>query len=313
LVWGDLEVALALARAGTLSGAAREMSVERTTVGRRLAALEAALSVTLFDRTPDGYVPTAAGEAALVHARAMEERAFALERDVAGRDAKVAGTVRVTALDPFIHDFLLPNLGQLTEAHPDLVVIAATDMRVLSLSRREADIAIRYAAPKHPDHVGRRLGEVGSALYASQDYLERRGTPRDIRDLAGHDLVGLAPEYANATEEQWLVRHGRQARVAVRASTPAAQLSAIRCGHGLGVHACHAADREPGVVRVSNELVLRETYWAVVHVDMARSARVSTVLDFLSDRAAAERDRLEGSRPNHAVAKKHRTRARRKR
>lgn len=302
MVWGDLEVALAVARAGTLSGAARELSVERTTVGRRLEALEESLSVRLFDRTPDGYVPTQAGEAALTHARAIEEHAFSLQRSVSGRDARIAGTVRITALDPFINDFLLPNLSALTSAHPELTVIAASDTRVLSLSRREADIAIRYAAPSHPDHVGRRLVGVGSALYASEDYLGRRGRPRNIRKLAGHDLVGLAPELGRASEEQWILRHGRGARVVVRATTPTTQLAAIRMGLGMGVHACHAAEREPGVVRVSDEVLLNETYWAVVHVDMARAARVRAVLDFLSDRAAAERVRLEGAR--EVVAKK---------
>jgi DNA-binding transcriptional LysR family regulator len=296
-VLGDLEVALAIGRAGTLSGAARDLSVERTTVGRRLASLEEDLSVRLFHRTPDGFVPTEAGESVLEHARHIEEHALALERSVRGGDSRVAGTVRITALDPFIDDFLLPHLGALTDAHPGLTVIAAADTRVLSLSRREADIAIRYEAPRHPDHVGRRLASVGSALYGSNAYLRRRGTPRSPRELAGHDLVGLAPELASATEEQWIARHGRGARVVVRATTPATQRAAIRMGLGLGVHACHAAERERGVVRVGDEVLLRETYWAVVHVDMARSARVRAVLDFLSDLAAKERDRLEGARP----------------
>jgi DNA-binding transcriptional LysR family regulator len=292
-VWGDVAVALAVARAGTLSGAARELAVERTTVGRRLAAFEEALGVRLFDRTPEGYVPTHAGETALDYARDIEERMFALERNLRGRDVRIAGTVRVTGLDPFINDVLLPNLDELVHAHPELVVIAATDMRVLSLSRREADIAIRYSPPKHPDHVGRRLGNFTSALYASKAYLARHGAPRHPKKLRGHDLVGLAPEYAEAPEEQWLARHGQGARIAVRASCPTTQLTAIRLGLGIGVYPCHAADREPDLVRVSKQAVLRETLWAVVHVDMARSARVRAVLDLLSERVAAERARLE--------------------
>jgi DNA-binding transcriptional LysR family regulator len=295
--WSDLEVALSLARAGTLSGAARELAVEHTTVGRRLAALESALDVRLFDRTSTGYVLTESGKSAMAHAKAIEEHAFALERSVTARDARVAGTVRVTALDPFITDFLLPSLSQLTDAHPELTVIACADMRMLSLSRRDADIAIRYGAPKEPDLVGRRLCGVGSSLYGSRAYLKRRGTPRDPRDLSGHDLVGLAPEISDATEERWLAKHGRGARVVVRASSPAVQLAAIRRGLGLGVHACHAADREPGVVRVSDEVLLAEEWWAVVHVDMVRAPRVRAVLDFLSERAAAERERLEGMPP----------------
>ena len=312
IAWSDLEVALAIARAGSLSGAARELSVEHTTVGRRIAALEAALEVRLFDRTPAGYVLTEMGEAALEHARVIEEHAFALERTVMGRDARVAGTVRVTALDPFIDDFLLPNLPALTSAHPELNVIACTDHRVRNLSRREADIAIRYAAPRQPDLVGRRLSGVGSALYASRDYLKRRGAPLDPTQLAEHDLIGFAPEFAHATEAQWLTRHGRGARVAVRVASVAANLAAIRHGLGLGIHPCHAADRAPSVVRVSRVL-LEEEYWAVVHVDMARASRVRAVLDFLSDCAQRERSRLEQGAPSRKFAASRAPRDRRKR
>lgn len=286
-------MALAVARAGSLSGAARALSVEHTTVGRRIAALEAALEVRVFDRTPSGYVLTEMGEAALEHARAIEEHAFALERAVMGRDARVAGTVRVTALDPFIDDILLPNLPVLTTAHPDLHVIACSDYRVRNLSRREADIGIRYAPPSQPDLVGRRLSRVASALYASRTYLKRRGAPRTPTQLAGHDLISFAPEFAHASEAQWLARHGRGARVVVRVASVAANLAAIRHGLGLGIHACHAADREPGVVRVSREPLLEEEYWAVVHVDMARASRVRAVLDFLSECTLKEQARLE--------------------
>ena len=294
IAWGDLEVALALERAGSLTGAARELAVDHTTVGRRIAALEAALEVRLFDRTPAGYQLTEAGAAALEHARAIEEHALALERAVMGRDARVAGTVRVTALDPFIDDVLLPNLPALHGAYPQLEIIACADHRVRDLSRREADIAIRYARPKQPQLVGRRLSGVGTALYASRSYLERRGAPHDPSDLSGHELVGFAPDLAQSSEHQWLERHGRGARVAVRIASVAANLTAIRQGLGLGIHACHAAERVPELVRVS-EVLLHEEYWAVVHVDMARAPRVRAVLDFLSECTRGELARLDGS------------------
>jgi len=299
IAWSDLEVALALARAGTLSGAARALSVEHTTVGRRIAVLEAALEVRLFDRTPAGYVLTEVGTAALEHARAIEEQALALERTVMGRDARVAGTVRVTALDPFIDDLLLPNLPRLTSTYPDLHVIACSDLRVRNLSRREADIAIRFAAPTQPDLVGRRLSGVASALYASREYLEARGVPRSPAHLAGHDLIGFAPELAQASEAQWMTRHGHGARVSVQVASVAANLAAIRHGLGLGIHTCHVADRERGVVRVWPDVLLDEEYWAVVHVDMARASRVRAVLDFLSDCTSRERERLEQRSPAH--------------
>ncbi len=295
VAWSDLEIALVVARAGSLSAAARGLGVEHTTVGRRLAALEAALNVRLFDRTPGGYMLTAMGQEVIAHARAIEEHAFALERTVMGKDLRVAGTVRLTALDPFVTDFFVPNLPKLTRANPELEVIACTDLRVLSLSRREADIAIRYVAPKDGDLVGRRLSGVGTGLYASRAYVKRRGIPRDPRQLAGHDIVAFAPEFAQSPEAQWLARHGRGARVALRANSLAAYLAALRHGIGIGLYACHAAENVPGLVRVSKEVLFEEEYWAVVHVDMARAPRVRAVLDFMSDCARTEQARLEGT------------------
>lgn len=188
-----------------------------------------------------------------------------------------------------------PNLPKLTRANPELEVSACTDLRVLRLSRREADRAIRYVAPKDGDLVGRRLSGVGTAHYASRAYVKRRGIPRDPRQLAGHDIVAFAPEFGSSPEAQWLAHHGRGARVALRANSLAAYLAALRHGLGIGLYACHAAENVPGLVRVSKEVLLEEEYWAVVHVDMARAPRVRAVLDFMSDCARAEQARLEST------------------
>lgn len=295
--WDDLRFVLAVARSGSLSGAARQLSVEHTTVGRRLSSIESALGIRLFDRTPDGHVPTAAGAAVLAHAGAVEDHVLALEREVAGSDARVSGTVRITALDPFVNDFLLPSLGDLERLHPELRIIAAPEVRTVSLARREADVAIRWGRPEDPGFLARKLADVGSGMYASRSYIERRGRPGGPAQLEGHDRIGYAPDpaFADASEERWLAVNAPGARVSLRVGSLMAYRAAIEEGVGVGIFECHSADRA-GLVRLWEEPVLMEEWWAVVHVDVARAARIRAVLDFLSDLAESSRDRLAGRR-----------------
>lgn len=292
--WDDLRFVLAVARSRSLSGAARALSVEHTTVSRRLSSIESALGARLFDRTPDGHVPTATGAMVLAHAGSMEEHALGIEREVSGSDARVSGTVRISALDAFVNDFLLPNLAQLKRRYPGLQIIAAAEARMASLARREADIAIRFAPPTDPNLVAHRLADIGSGIYASHSYIERRGHPRAPGLLGGHERIGYAPEFAHVSEERWLAEHAAGARVVLRVDSPSAYRAAIHEGLGIGIYECHSADRDPDLVRLWNEPVLMERWWAVVHVDIARAARIRAVLAFLSDLAGSKRDILAG-------------------
>lgn len=296
LDWNHLQFLLAIARSRSLSGAARTLSVEHSTVGRRLATIERALHARLFDRTPDGYMATAAGEIVISHAQAIEEHALSLEREVLGRDARVSGTVRLTALDACIDDFILPNLAGLRQQHPDLMIVAASEMQMVNLARREADIAIRYVPPKAPNLVVRKLAEVGSALYASRDYVRRRGKLKAATALDGHELIGLVPEFSMATEEQWLVEHGRRGRVVLRVASQQTMKAAIRAGVGIGIIECQSADRDPNLLRIWEEPLFTDTWWTVVHGDLARAARIRAVMKFLVDLSAIHRDRLLGLR-----------------
>lgn len=292
LDWDDLRFVLAVARAGSLSGAARALRVEHTTVGRRLSSIEQALGARLFDRTPKGHLPTAAGATVIARAEAVEEQIQALEREVEGGDRRPAGTVRISALDPFITEVLLPALPALAVRHPGIEVIAATETRVVNLAAREADIAIR-PRPEGEQFAARRLATVVSGMYASADYLARHGHPRGRDELDGHTRVALVPELARAPEERWFVERSPLPRVAVRVDTPGAYRAAVREGLGVGMVECHAAERA-GLVRLWPEPMLVEEWWAVAHDDIARSARVRAVLDFLVEVTAGRADALAG-------------------
>lgn len=292
LDWDDLRFVLAVARAGSLSGAARTLGVEHTTVGRRLTSIERALGVRLFDRTPRAHLPTPAGAAVIARAEAVEEQVQALQREVEGGDRRPTGTVRITALDPFITEVLLPALPALTARHPGIEVIASSETRVVSLAGREADIAIR-PRPAGPRFTARRLATVASGMYASAGYLARHGRPRGPEELAGHTRVALVSELARAPEERWFVERPPAPRVSVRVDTPAAYRAAVREGLGVGLVECHAAERS-GLVRLWPEPLLIEEWWAVAHEDIARSARIRAVLDFLEEAGAERTEALAG-------------------
>jgi DNA-binding transcriptional LysR family regulator len=292
LDWDDLRFVLAVARAGSLSGAARALRVEHTTVGRRLASIERALGARLFDRTPKGHLPTAAGATVIARAEAVEEQIQALEREVEGGDRRAVGTVRISALDPFITEVLLPALPALAARHPGIEVLAATETRVVSLADREADIAIR-PRPEGDPFVARRLATVVSGMYASAEYLDRHGHPRGPDEMAGHTRVALVPDLARAPEERWFAERAPVLRVAVRVDTPGAYRAAVREGLGVGMVECHAAERA-GLVRLWPEPLLSEEWWAVAHDDIARSARIRAVLDFLEEMTAGRAAALAG-------------------
>ena len=275
--WDDVRAFLAVARTSSLSGAARALGVGHVTVGRRIAALEEQLGVTLLNRTPDGFVTTSAGEAILRQCAAMESAATDLERIVAGRDSLVAGSVRVTTTEALAYQLITPAIAVLRETHPELRVDLIASVRSLDIARREADIAVRFARPATSDLVCRKLGEVGFSLYASKRYLASVGIPRRRGGLAGLDLITFtgAPE---ATGPFFMGESLEGARIALRCDNPLIQVQAAASHVGIVEAACFLGDSSPGLVRVwPDEAPARRVAWLIVHQDMRRAARIRAV------------------------------------
>lgn len=279
-MWDDLRVVLAVARRTSHGGAARVLAVDPTTIGRRLAALERGLGVRLFDRTPAGLTPTDDGAALIARAERVEAEVLAAERELGGRDARLTGSVRITAGDGFVHHVLLPALAELRRIHPGITVELRADTRHLDLSRREADVAVRFARPTEPALVARRLGAMHMGLQASRRYLERAGTPRSAADLADHDLVGFEAALDDAPHIRWLLRQVKTPRWSVRATTTSAQLVAAAEGHGIALLASYVTD--PRLVPVLPALrPPPRDAWIVTHHDLRTSARVAAVVTWL--------------------------------
>jgi DNA-binding transcriptional LysR family regulator len=281
LDWEDLHYFVALAQAGSLSAAARNLAVSHATVGRRLAALEDTLGCSLFDRRVDGYTVTKDGARVLEAATAMEQHALTVVRQ-AKRGRGLTGAVRLTAVDALAERLLVPRLAEFRRRHPGIDLEVIADSRSLSLAKREADIAIRLTRPESGELFVRRLATMGYGVYAAEG--------GDTSAWVGYDEA-----FAHLPEARWLARHATGERVAVRANEIMVQLAAVRAGFGKALLPCRFADADRMLVPVPVAApALTRDAWLVVHRDMRDVPRVRAVIDAVIAIFDGERDRLEG-------------------
>jgi DNA-binding transcriptional LysR family regulator len=284
LDWDDLRFFLALARNGSLSLAAKDLHVAQSTVGRRLASLEGSLGVRLLNRTPDGYLPTLAGQVVQEHAERLEAEAQSLEHAVGGRDTRMAGLVRVTCAETVADHILAKGLATLYLRHPEIMVELIPDPRELSLSMREADISVRLKQPDQHDLVVRRIGTMAFGLYASPDYLERNGMPDFQAGCPGHYLITQLEDIQDATQTGWLTDLAPLSRVTMQTSSHESALSAALQGGGLACLARFRADRESGLTRLAiPPPVPTALICLVVHRDNRQTPRIRAVLTHITE------------------------------
>ena len=277
--WDHARIFLAIYRAGTLRSAAATLDIDQATVGRRLAALEDSLGARLFLRTPSGYVATPAGDLAVRAAEKMESAAHQFQREMLGIDHRLSGTVRVTTSDTMAQSFVIEAMHRLHEKHPDIRIHMSTSHDITSLTRREADLAVRTLKPTAPELISRRLVRRAMGLYAAPSYLKARGVPRQGTALAGHDIVVYQANVAPRHQEKICHEPVSGARVAMEVNSGLVLQEAARLGMGIAELPCHMADADPGLVRVWPEREDRYDVWLVMHSDLSRSARVRAAAD----------------------------------
>ena len=278
--WNDLLYFLAIARAGTLVRAGKELGVEHTTVARRLAALENALGAKLFLRGPEGLALTEAGQAILPSAQAIAGHIEEIGRRVSGLDGRVEGTVRLTIPEAVV-GYMMEALTELRARHPALLVELLADNRALDIRRGEADLAIRFLDLEDPELIVRKIGDGGWSLYASPAYIERKGGLTSPEALAGHDIVGFAPSMTKIVGARWLEAHAQGANVVLRANSLSAAIEAARVGFGIAALPCFMANVEPSLERLIPGLIGTRDVLLVVHPELSRVARVRATMDFL--------------------------------
>jgi len=286
--WDDLRIALAVADAGSLAGAARALNVNHTTALRRLDALEARLRTRLFERQRGGYVPTEAGEMLTLEARAFAPRVDEIERRLLGRDLRLTGSVRLTTAFVTMAYLLPATLAAFAEAHPGIEVEVAENSALLDLSRRQADVALRisHQVPQH--WIGRSLGSARYKVYARRDGdgLPQRRTPLASL-LAKAPWVSFEREIAANRFGRWMQQHVPAAQVRVRVDNFNSLASMLRTGLGVGVLPTFAEADEPDLIPVSAHIDDLETpVWILCHPDLRRTARIVTFMRDVGDRVA---------------------------
>ncbi len=286
--WDHLRFVLAVADAGGLSAAARTLRVDPATVARRLDALEADLRCKLFHRSRQGLDATAAGAKLIAHARRIEGEIRALGLELTAEDRGLHGTVVITATDPVAAGFVVPALPAFHARHPGIAVELVTDIRVLDLGRREADIALRLLRPDTGDLRVRRLGAVAYALYASAAYLDAHGRPSEQSGLAGHRLIDWPLDYTVIPQVPWLRARAGGASVILRSNSAMTRQAAAVAGLGIALLPSILAEAQPGLERLAGEPPSQEL-WLVTHRDVARVPRVRALMAHLADSARRTR------------------------
>lgn len=283
--WDDLRFILALAREQSLKAAARSLGVNATTVGRRLESFEESVEAHLFDRTPDGVLPTAALEGLLPQALEVERAAAEFARALAGLEREPEGVVRVTAPPGIAQLFLAPALAEFHERFPKIRLELDASIGYADLTRREADIALRAVRPDAGDLVAVKLGAAGSTMLASPAYAAELGRLQDAKRARyidyGRDLSGLR-------SSQWIAAEVGASRVVLRSNDMRSQLEAAARGLGVVVNSLIVAE-PAGLVEVdlapklrrSLQSIPHDALWLVGHRALRQVPRIAAVWDFL--------------------------------
>jgi len=260
-------------------------------MGRRLAGMEARAGARLLQRMPRGYALTPAGEAILGNVERIESEALAIERRIGGRDVRLEGSVRLTTVESLAVEVLMPGLARFRALHPgiDLEITAGTNN--LSLTRREADVAVRMARPTQQDLAVRKIGEVGWGVYASEAYLAAQGAPDFAAGAPGHRLVLNQADLMMQPEMAWFAGITGQARPVLRSNSRFTQRAAALEGIGLACLARYVGDGTALRRLVTPPPPVREI-WLAVHSDIRHTARIRALTDFLATEIGTCAERL---------------------
>ncbi|WP_077961215.1 LysR family transcriptional regulator [Ensifer adhaerens] len=283
LNWDFYRTFLSVLQQGSLSAAARELGLTQPSVGRHVDAMEGALGYPLFVRSPHGLMPTDAALALKPYAETLAATSAALLREASSQRETVSGTVRISASEVIGIEVLPPILADLHAAYPELTIELSASDAVEDLLRQEADIAVRMVAPAQDALIARHIGAVPLGFHAHRRYIERRGMPQALTDLAGHSLIGYDRETAAIRAIIARSPELPAARFALKADSNLAQLAAIRAGFGIGICQNGLAARDPALLPVLPGLFeMKLDTWLVMHENLKTAPRCRVTFDALA-------------------------------
>lgn len=282
--WDDLRIFLAVAEAGSLSGAARQLGINHSTVYRRINTLESSQNVRLFERMDRGYLLTVEGEEMKRATEQMATEIDALERKLSGHDMRLSGNIRVTTTDTLIYRLLTPHLAAFKSTYPGIDLEIIVNTQNLDLTKREADIAIRPTNKPPETLVGRRLYDINIGVYGSKSYLDRHG---NLDDLSAHTWLALDESLAHIAGYKWMRDNLTTPRIALTSNNFFTLMSGAIAGMGLALLPGHIGDNEPELKQVL-KIDPSTSLWLLTHADLRRTARIRAFMDFMYEHLMQE-------------------------
>lgn len=301
IAWDDFRLVQAIAQTGSLAGAAAALNVNHSTVFRRLGALEHQLGVRLFERARNGYVPTSTGEEMVRLAGRMGDEVLAVERRITGQDLRPSGELRVTTNDTFLVHLLTPILAGFRRAYPEITLDIVVANQALSLSKRDADVAIRASDKPGDTLVGRRIAAVSWGVYGrAVDGGDISGAaPGDASALPAHllerDWLGFAESFGSQRHGRWLREHVGEGRIVYRTNTVLGLAEAVTAGIGITLLPCFIGAATPGLALLAPiQPELETSLWLLTHPDLKATARVRSFMDHAGRELNRMRPFIEG-------------------
>lgn len=299
--WDDFRLVRAIAETGSLAGAAEQLAVNHSTVFRRLGTLEQQLGARLFERARAGYVPTPMGEEMVRLAEHMADEVLAVERRITGQDLRPSGELRVTTNDTLLVHMLTPIFASFRQAYPEIRLDVVISNQSLSLSKRDADVAIRASDRPGDTLVGRRMASIAWGIYgsAAQDV----AGPLDPADLRRHDWIGFSDNLGAIKPAKWLRERVGEEKIIYRVNTVLGLAEAAAAGIGLALLPCFIAAVTPGLVQLmGRQNELESGLWLLTHPDIKATARVRTFMEHAGREIGKLRGRIEGIEDQPAAA-----------
>jgi DNA-binding transcriptional LysR family regulator len=285
--WNRARAFLATAEAGSLSAAARKLGLTQPTLSRQIAALEAELDATLFDRVGKKLLLTETGGTLLAHVRTMGEAAVAMTLAASGRAQAIMGRVSISATDAYAA-YILPGIVErIRREAPQITLVIVSCNALSDLRRREADIAIRHVRPEGDELVGKLVHESAARFYASRPWVARNGRPRSVRDIAPDHLIGFedTERFAEYMRGIGVGATGDGFRLVSGNSVVVWEL--VKRGLGIGAMLREIADRTEGIVELFPDVEPIEVpVWLVTHRELRTSRRIRLVFDILAEELA---------------------------
>ncbi|MEM7604639.1 MAG: LysR family transcriptional regulator [Myxococcota bacterium] len=275
--WDDFRLFLHAAEAGSLARGAQTAGCSTATMSRRLGQLESRLGLRLVHRHSGGITLTPEGERLLPAAQGVAEAARDLRLSAGAGARQRTHHVAVSTAETVVTHLIAPRLAEFADAHPSIRLSLRSEARIVSVSKRKADLALRLGRPIEPGTRSRRVAQADFGLFASERYVQRHG--HDVSDLAPHRVVLLGRRLDESIEHQWVLERLKGGAPWLRVSTISAMARSVESGAVLGLLPRYMGSRLQ--LLAEPDLPPRDI-WLVMHEDLRNVPHIRATAEFLA-------------------------------